>query len=92
MPIKVKLSPKSTIRVRTRIAVPESISGIDDVDVDNIKDGYVLMYDDNLKRYAFVDPDNLLSKAAEDGTLPSVFIDKLDVDLDNRVGLDGGSF
>lgn len=92
MPIKVKLSQKSKIKVKTRIAVPESISGIDDVDVSNVKDGYILMYDDNLKRYAFVDPDDLLSKAAKDGTLPPEFMNKLDVDLDNKVGLDGGSF
>jgi hypothetical protein len=92
MPIKVKLSSQPMIQVRTRIAVPESISGITDVDIDNIKDGYVLMYDDNLKRYAFVDPDQLLSKSVADNFLPPEFINQLDVDLDNRVGLDGGSF
>jgi hypothetical protein len=92
MTIKVRLSAKSEIKVKTRIAVPESISGIQDVDINNIKDGYVLMYDDEMKRYAFVDPDKVLSKAVEDNTLPQNFIDKLDNDLDNRIDVDGGSF
>jgi hypothetical protein len=92
MPIRVKISSQPKIEVRTRIAIPESITVINDVDIDNIKDGYILMYDDNLKRYTFVDPDKLLSKAVEDNTLPQDFINKLDVDLDNKIDLDSGLF
>jgi hypothetical protein len=92
MSIQVKLSRSKSIKIKTRIAVPESLSGVDNVDIDNIKDGYVLMYDDELKRYTFVDPDKLLSKAVEDDFLPQDFIDKLDIDLDDRINLDAGQF
>ena len=92
MSINIKISNKKKINVRTSIAVPESLSGVDNVDIDNIQDGYVLMYDDNLKRYAFVDPDVLLSKSVEDNNLPQDFINKLDDELDTKIDIDGGSF
>lgn len=91
-PINVRLSSKKKLKVKTRIAVPESLSGVDNVDITNVQDGYVLMYDDELKRYAFVDPDKLLSKAVEDNILPQDFINKLDTDLDDRIDLDAGEF
>lgn len=92
MTIQVKVSKKRKINVRTRIATPESLSGVDNVDIDNIQDGYVLMYNDALGRYGFVDPDVLLSKSAEDNFLPSDFLEKLDTDLDNRIDVDAGEF
>jgi hypothetical protein len=92
MGIQVKLSKSKSIKVKTRIAVPESLSGVDNVDVDNIQDGYVLMYDDTLQRYAFVDPDILLSKSVADNFLPQDFVNKLDTDLDNKIDVDAGEF
>jgi hypothetical protein len=92
MAINIRLSQKKKLNVKTRIAVPESLSGVDNVDIDNIQDGYVLMYNDNLKRYGFVDPDVLLSKSVQDNILPQDFLSKLDVDLDDRINLDAGSF
>jgi hypothetical protein len=92
MSIQVKLSKPRSIKVKTQIAVPESLSGVDNVDVSTVQDGYVLMYDDALQRYAFVDPDTLLSKAVQDNTLPQDFIDKLDTELDNKITLDAGEF
>jgi len=92
MSIQVKLSKPRSIKVKTQIAVPESLSGVDNVDVSTVQDGYILMYDDTLQRYAFVDPDVLLSKAVQDNTLPQDFIDKLDTELDNKITLDAGEF
>ena len=92
MAIQIKLSKTSNIRVKTQIAIPESLSGVDNVDIDNIKDGYVLMYNDELQRYAFVDPDTLLSKSVVDNFLPEDFLSKLDTDLDNRIDFDAGEF
>jgi hypothetical protein len=92
MSIQVKLSKSKGIKVKTQIAVPESLSGVDNVDVSTVQDGYILMYDDVLQRYAFVDPDVLLSKAVQDNTLPEDFLNKLDIDLDNRITLDAGEF
>ncbi len=93
MAIHVKVSPKPNIKVRTRIVVPENLTGVENIDTDNIGDGYVLMYDDERSRYAFVDPDVLLAKAAvTNNSLPASFISKLDEDLDNRIDFDGGNF
>jgi hypothetical protein len=92
MNIQVRLPKTQKIRVKTQIAVPENLSGIDNVDIDNVQDGYVLMYNDELQRYGFVNPDNLLSKSVEDNFLPQDFLDKLDIDLDNKIDLDGGEF
>ena len=92
MAIQVKLAKTSKIKVRTRIVVPDNISVINDVDISNVQDGYVLMYNEELQGYGFVNPDVLLSKAVEDDNLPQDFIDKLDTDLDDLINLDAGDF
>ena len=92
MAIQVKLSRTPKIKVRTQIVVPDNISVLNDVDVSNVQDGYVLMYDNALQKYTFVNPDVLLSKAVEDNNLPQDFIDKLDTDLDDRINVDAGEF
>jgi hypothetical protein len=92
MVIQVKLAKTSKIKVRTRIVVPDNISIINDVDTTNVQDGYVLMYDEELQKYVFVDPDVVLSKSVVDNLLPSDFINKLDIDLDDRIDLDAGGF
>ena len=92
MSIRVKIKKSSKIKVNTQIAIPENLSGIDNIDVSNINDGYVLMYSDEQQRYTFVDPDELLSKSVEDNFLPSDFIQKLDTDLNNRIDVDAGNF
>jgi hypothetical protein len=93
MAIQIKLSPIQSIKVKTQIAIPESLSGVDNVDISNVKDGYVLMYSEELGRYAFVDPDEVLSKSTVTNQgLPEDFLNTLDVDLDNRIDLDAGEF
>ena len=92
MAIQVKLPKTPKIKVRTQIVVPDNISILNDVDVSNVQDGYVLMYNNTLKKYTFVDPDEVLSKAVEDNLLPSDFLNKLDTDLDDRIDVDAGEF
>ena len=92
MTIQVKLAKTSKIKVRTQIVVPDNISVINGVDISNVQDGYVLMYNEESQGYGFVNPDVLLSKAVEDNFLPSDFLNKLDIDLDDRIGLDAGNF
>jgi hypothetical protein len=71
----------------------ENIDGIGNIDVSNVQDGYVLMYNQSLQKYVFVDPDEVLTKAVTmDNELPEVFVNKLDQDLDDRIDLDAGSF
>jgi hypothetical protein len=69
-----------------------NLDGLGNIDISNVQDGYVLMYDLNQNKYIFVDPDEVLSKSVEDGELPQDFIDKLDIDLDDRIDLDSGEF
>jgi hypothetical protein len=70
----------------------DNLDGLGNIDITNIQDGYILMYDQAQQKYVFVDPDVLLSKAVEDDTLPQDFINKLDQDLDNLIDLDSGEF
>ena len=60
-------------------------------------DKYVLVWDASQQKYAFVNPDAVLSAAADSTTtiqpgLPQDFIDKLDDGLDNLIDVDAGSF
>jgi hypothetical protein len=68
-----------------------NLSDLDDVDVSGIQNGYVLTYNSSTGKYVAVDPDNVLSNAVTGG-LPSDFVDKLDVDLDDKIDLDAGGF
>ena len=70
----------------------ENLDGLGNINIRNIEDGYVLMYDLNTNTYIFVDPDEVLSKSVQDNFLPQDFIDKLDIDLDDRINLDSGEF
>jgi len=92
MAIQVKLSKTPKLKVRTQIVVPDNISILNGVDVSNVQDGYVLMYNNTLQQYTFVDPDEILSKAVVDNFLPPEFINKLDTDLDDRINVDAGQF
>lgn len=93
MSINIKVPKPSNINVKTQIAVPESLSGIDNVDIEGVVDGSLLVYDGNLQRYTFKTADSLLSAAAQTGTpLPANFINTLDSELDNKVSFDGGQF
>ena len=92
MSIRIKSNRKKSIKVKTGIAVPESLNLVNNVDISQVKDGYILMYDDSQQKYAFVDPDNVLSKSVETGGLPQEFISKLDVELDNKITFDAGEF
>lgn len=62
------------------------------VDTSTVQDGYVLIYDQDLELYRFVDPDVVLEKSVGDNSLPSEFIQQLDNDLDNLIDVDSGEF
>jgi hypothetical protein len=70
----------------------ENLDGLGNIDITNVQDGYVLMYDLDSNKYIFVDPDEVLSKAVQDDSLPEDFLNQLDVDLDDRINLDSGEF
>lgn len=72
-----------------------NLSDLDDVNVAGIQDGYVLSYDSTSQKFVAVNPDQVLLDAITDNNspgLPQNFIDELDVDLDDKIDLDGGGF
>lgn len=91
--VKIKPSPQNfKLSVSGEVsAVAGNLSDLEDVDSTGIQNGYVLVYDASAQKYIAVDPDQVLSNAVVGG-LPSDFIDKLDVDLDDKIDLDAGTF
>ena len=71
--------------------VDGNLTDLQDFDTTGVQDGYVVMYDAATGKYVVANPDEVLSNSADDG-LPSSFVDKLDVDLDNKIDLDAGTF
>jgi hypothetical protein len=76
------------------VSIPEL-----DIDGTDMKDKYVLMYDANSQTIKFINPDDVLNAAAEtETTQPGLvgfatsFLNKLDIDLDNKIDIDGGQF
>jgi len=74
--------------------VAENLSELADVSVSNLpgSDNYVLTYDASLRKFVLVPADNILTSAAVDAELPDSFINQIDIELDNKIDLDGGSF
>jgi hypothetical protein len=67
-------------------------SDLPKIDFTVIGDGYVLRYDERQNKLIFVDPDEVLSDSVKDNILPQDFINQLDVDLDNRIDVNGNEF
>ena len=74
--------------------VAENLSELADVSVSKLpgSDNYVLTYDATLRKFVLVPADNILTSAAVDAELPDSFINQIDIELDNKIDLDGGSF
>lgn len=67
-----------------------------DVNVSGVSDKYVIMYDSVTGKYVAVNPDEVLSAASNTELtspgLPQNFVNTLDVDLDDKIDLDAGSW
>jgi energy-converting hydrogenase Eha subunit E len=77
-----------------KTVVAENLSELADVSVSNLagSDKFVLAYNASLAKFELIAADAVLTNAATDAVLPDSFVNQLDVDLDNKVDLDGGSF
>ena len=77
-----------------KTVVAENLSELADVSVSNLpgSDKFVLAYNAYAAKFELIPADTVLTNAAADAVLPDSFVDQLDVDLDNKVDLDGGSF
>jgi hypothetical protein len=100
---QVKLSNPSSYKIGQSYVLqimPQSLNELSDVELsgDNY-DQYVLVYDSVSGKWRDRNPDEVLSAATVQPdanrttfTLPTDFEDKLDVDLDNKIDLDAGTF
>jgi hypothetical protein len=92
--VKLQSSPKFKISVSAEASsVAGNFADLDDFNPSGVQDKYLVMYDAATQTYITVDPDVVLSAAVitNDG-LPQDFINQLDVDLDNKIDLDAGTF
>jgi hypothetical protein len=69
----------------------KNIGELGEVNTENIQDGEVLMYNQNNQQLEFVNPDEVLNKAADDG-LPENFLDDVQEEIDNTLDLDSGEY
>ena len=75
--------------------MPQNLDELSDVEISGSNDKYVLMYDASSGKWKDKNPDDVLSAAATEPIqpgLPEDFIDQLDIDLDNRISIDAGTF
>ena len=95
--VKVSINtPKIKATVASGVIMATNLGELLDVDVSGVGDKFVIMYNATTSKYTAVNPDAVLSAAAVTETttvgLPQNFIDTLDVDLDDKIDLDAGSF
>ena len=93
-------NPDSLTVSLDKTLVAEKLSELSDVSVSDLsnKDQYVLMYDAGLGKYKLVNPDQILNAAATEPQQPGLvgyadeFLDRIDIDLDDRIDVDAGTF
>ena len=82
--------------VASGVIMARTLNELSDVDVSGVSDKYVIMYDASTQKYTAVNPDDVLSAASSleltQPGLPTDFVDTLDIDLDDKIDLDAGTF
>lgn len=97
-----KLSQPSNYKTSlvTKIEImPQTLDELADVEISGTNDKYVLMYDAASGKWKDVNPDEVLNAAASTETTQpgfvgyaTAFLDRVDIDLDDRIDLDAGGF
>jgi len=94
----VELDSQSSIEVITNVPATR-FQDLIDFDASNQNDKYVMVYDAAIQKYKLVNPDEVLNYAAGTETIQpglvgyaNTFLDRMDIDLDDRIDLDAGSF
>lgn len=97
----VKLSQPTNYKasISYRLVMPQNLDELEDIDTSGNNDKYVLMYDSSTGKWKGVNPDEVLNAAAStELTQPGLvgfataFLDRVDIDLDDRIDLDAGTF
>jgi hypothetical protein len=94
-PVSVAVKDEVKVKVQLEsggVTVPGSFLELNDFDVTGLQDGSTIVYNAVTKTFVAKSPDDILSDAASDGSLPTNFEDILDVSLDNRIDMDAGQF
>lgn len=90
--VKLKATPKFKVSVSAEASsVAGNLTDLGDFNPSGVQNGYVVIYDAATQKYVTVNPDTVLSNAVTGG-LPSDFVDQLDVDLDDKIDVDAGTF
>lgn len=94
----VQIVTQSTLETQSQTAVAR-FQDLVDFDSTTTNDKYVLVFDSSVQKYKMVNPDEVLNYAAATETIQpglvgyaSAFLDRVDIDLDNRIDLDAGTF
>ena len=92
--VKIQAPIKFNVQVTGEAgSVAGSLTDLDDFDPTGVENNYIVMYNAATQKYVTVDPDVILSSAVTTNNgLPQDFINKLDVDLDDKIDLDAGTF
>ncbi len=98
--VKLKSSSETRFKVtQSEAVVANRFVDLSDVSISSLdpsKNNYPVVYDADEGKFVIVDPDAVLSAASTttgpQPGLPNDFVDTLDVDLDNRIDLDAGSW
>jgi hypothetical protein len=79
--------------------MPQTLDELTDVEISGTNDKYVLMYDAASGKWRDRNPDEVLNAAASTETTQpgfvgyaTAFLDRVDIDLDDRIDLDAGTF
>lgn len=89
---------KTTLGFQLEI-MPQNLDELTDVEISGNNDKYVLMYDAASGKWKDRNPDEVLNAAASTETtqpglvgFATAFLDRVDIDLDDRIDLDAGGF
>jgi hypothetical protein len=93
--VKKTKSKDYKISIAYNLEMPQSLNDLDNVQITGNPDKYVLMYNASIGKWTNVNPDDVLSAAVTEPNqpgLPQDFENQLDIDLDNKIDLDAGTF
>lgn len=94
-PVSVAVQDEVKVKVQLEsggVTVPGSFLELNDFDATGLQDGDTIVYDAASQKFVVKSTDEVLASAAEDGDLPSNFVDTLDSSLDDKIDLDAGTF
>lgn len=87
--------PTSFSITQTETIVANNFADLQDVDTSGASNNYLIAYNSATGKYVAVNPDTILTAAVVDSPqvgLPTTFLNELDVQLDDKIDLDAGTF